>query len=118
MALIIPTGPRGSGKTTIARQLQRIFSYDGFEISESNKVEYVLSIRWNIVRAAQELIETMRMRNISFETELPEGTAETITGASPEMVEEITPELKTMIKALWQDTGVKPSLKELEASLK
>lgn len=74
--------------------------------SNSDRLKFVVLIHRNIYTAIGQLLEAMTDLAIPFETELPEENLETLASVVPDIAQEITPELKEMIAAVWSDTGV------------
>lgn len=53
-----------------------------------------------------QLMEAMEDLGIAFETSLPEGTVQTLQAINPDVAQEITPEVKDMVAAVWADGGI------------
>lgn len=101
--LLLSSGTGESGKSTFIKQM-RIIHGGGY--SNSDRLKFVVLIHRNIYTAMGQLLGAMEDLEISYETELPAGTIDTLSSIVPDVAQEITPELKEMIAAVWHDGGV------------
>ena len=98
-------GTGESGKSTFIKQM-RIIHGGGY--SSNDRLKFVVLIHRNIYTAARQLLNAMQDLNIPYEAEsnFPEGTIETLSTINPDTAMEITPEVKAMVVALWNDGGI------------
>lgn len=74
--------------------------------SNSDRLKFVVLIHRNIYTAIGQLLDAMQDLEISFESKFPEGTTETLQAINPDVAQEITPDVKVMVAAVWADSGI------------
>ena len=82
----------------------RIIHDEGYSTSDRQK--FVVIIHRNIYIAMQQLLEAMKHLKIPYQTELPEGTSNILLSIKPDVAQQITPEVKAMMAAVWRDGGI------------
>ena len=101
--IVFTVGTGESGKSTFIKQM-RIIHGGGY--SNSDRLKFVVLIHRNIYTAMRQLLEAMQDLDISYQSTLPAGTSETLYAINPDVAQEITPDLKEMVAAVWADSGV------------
>ena len=98
-------GSRHSGKTAVAHHLRMASSSNQLP-SESERLEFKVKIYRNVITAAQRVAKRMQELQVSFESELPDETVETIMALEPDEMSDIKPMLILMIGTMWKDNAV------------
>ena len=96
-------GTGESGKSTFIKQM-RIIHGGGY--SNSDRLKFVVLIHRNIYTAVGQLLGAMKDLQISFQSDIPEETLETLSAINPDSAQEITVDMKVMIASIWADGGV------------
>jgi hypothetical protein len=74
--------------------------------SNNDRLKFVVLIHRNIYTAIGQLVEAMKVLEIPYQTDIPEGSLKTLASVNPDDAQEITSDFKTMIGAVWADGGV------------
>lgn len=74
--------------------------------SNNDRLKFVVLIHRNVYTAIGQLLEAMKDLEISFESDFPKETLETLGAINPDVAQEITDVHKPMITAVWADGGV------------
>ena len=83
----------------------------GFSLQQKQK--FIVPVHNNIIEAARQLVRGMKELEISYESELPDGTVETLLHMYSLPPEGFTEELQAMISAVWHDGKVQEHYEQL-----
>ena len=125
---VLVVGSRGSGKTTLIKLLKILLHYrelrnerergrgpprgphnEGISeepFSEEDKKEYITLIYKNIFTAIKELVLAMRKYSIQYEDPSNEELWEQFANIDANTMTEVSSDYWTLIKQLWNDSGV------------
>ena len=82
--------------------------------SEQQKMDFIIPIHKKTVKVTRQLIMGAKELKIPLESELPEGTVDTLLSIYSLPKEGFTKELQAMVAAVWRDNGVQACYKRRE----